>query len=469
MSRIPEMRPGIRKAIDAHPAISEKTLNHQFENLIFQPLSEAVTCQALGLVVVIDALDECERDGNTILQLLSRTRALKPVSLRIFVTSRPELPIRLGFKPMPDGSYEELILQEVAKQTVEHDIRLFLEHELREIREQRSLSSDWPSACQIQALVEQAVPLFISAATACRYIGDERGNPRKCLEQWLVYQKTTASKHNATYLPIMDRLFNEEDVAEKESQATDFRAIVGSIVNLASPLSVVSLARLLRIDKVDICCRLDSLHSVLMIPKREDGPIRLLHLSFRDFLVDTKKKGRPFWINAKETHKTLASQCYKLMSNPQGLRPDMCNLRSPGFLTSEIDEETIASYLPPELQYTCRYWVHHLEQSEGRINDKHWVYFFLQKHFLHWLETMSIIGEAYKCIHMISRLQTLADVRVFYLSYHGQCTDLFRRPMGVWLSYAFCRMQSGLCCGSDPYLNMHYYKSILRPSFWLRK
>ncbi len=125
MSRVPEMRPGIRKAIDAHPAISEKTLNHQFENLIFQPLSEAVMCQALELVVVMDALDECERDGNTILQLLSRTRALKPVSLRIFVTSRPELPIRLGFKPMPDGTYEELILQEVAKQTVEHDIRLF--------------------------------------------------------------------------------------------------------------------------------------------------------------------------------------------------------------------------------------------------------------------------------------------------------------------------------------------------------
>ncbi len=123
-----------------------------------------------------------------------------------------------------------------------------------------------------------------------------------------MYQKTTASKHDATYLLIMDRLFNEEDVAEKESQATDFRAIVGSIVNLASPLSVVSLARLLRIDKGDICCRLDSLHSVLMVPKREDGPIRLLHLSFRDFLVDTKKEGRPFWINAKETHETLASQ-----------------------------------------------------------------------------------------------------------------------------------------------------------------
>jgi hypothetical protein len=113
--------------------------------------------------------------------------------------------------------------------------------------------------------------------------------------------------------------------------------------------------------------------------------------------------------------------------------------------------------------------VHHLEQSEGRIDDKHWVYFFLQKHFLHWLVAMSIIGEAYKCIHMIGRLQALADVRILYMSYYGQCTDVFCRPIEVRLSYAFCRMQSGLRCGSDPYLNMHHYKSILRPSFLLRK
>lgn len=39
----------------------------------------------------MDALDECGRDGDiqAILQLFSRARDLKPVSLRIFVTSKP--------------------------------------------------------------------------------------------------------------------------------------------------------------------------------------------------------------------------------------------------------------------------------------------------------------------------------------------------------------------------------------------
>jgi hypothetical protein len=59
------MRPGIRKAIDTNPAISEKALKDQFEKLILQPLSKAAPHPASELVVVIDALDECERDEDT--------------------------------------------------------------------------------------------------------------------------------------------------------------------------------------------------------------------------------------------------------------------------------------------------------------------------------------------------------------------------------------------------------------------
>jgi len=66
-------------------------LKDQFERLILQPLSETAHLLVLVLFVVMDALDECGRDGDiqAILQLFSRARDLKPVSLRIFVTSKP--------------------------------------------------------------------------------------------------------------------------------------------------------------------------------------------------------------------------------------------------------------------------------------------------------------------------------------------------------------------------------------------
>jgi hypothetical protein len=149
----------------------------------------------------------------------------------------------------------------------------------------RSLPPDWPTKDQIRTLAQMAIPLFIFAATACRYIGDKRDNPKKRLNLVLKYQKT-ASKLDKTYLPILNQLFNDEDEEDKERWASEFREIVGSIIVLESPLSIISLAHLLNIPKDNISCRLDSLHSVLSIPNSEDIPVRLLYLSFRKFLVN---------------------------------------------------------------------------------------------------------------------------------------------------------------------------------------
>jgi hypothetical protein len=102
---------------------------------------------SLSTVVVIDALDECEQeqDIRAVLQLLARTKDLRPMPLRIVVTSRPELHFSLGFKEMPNGTYQDLVLHRVPRSTIEHDIRIFLEHELSEIQKSRDISPDWPA------------------------------------------------------------------------------------------------------------------------------------------------------------------------------------------------------------------------------------------------------------------------------------------------------------------------------------
>ncbi|KAI9775305.1 MAG: hypothetical protein M1839_001289 [Geoglossum umbratile] len=410
MAHVPGLISGIIKTIDADPAISEKALKDQFEKLILQPLSETPYPKDLGLVVVIDALDECERDEDVraILQLLSRANDLKLVSLRVFVTSRPELPIRLGFKQMSDGTYQDLILHRVPEETIQHDMAVF-EHEFAKIREERSLPLEWPGEGSIQTLVRMAIPLFIFAATICRFVGETIGNPRRRLNDILKYETEDMSRLDITYLPVLNPLFAIQSEKEKEKLSKEFREVVGSIVVLESPLSIASLTHLLKIPKEDIRCRLDSLHSVLSIHANEDVPVRLFHLSFRDFLVDPQKKKSPFWVDKKETHERLASKCLELLSSPEGLQQNICKLLNPGTLRSEIDEQTIAICLPPELQYACRYWVHHLDQSDCHIHDGDPTHLFLQKYLLYWLEAMSLIGEMYKCIYMINRLQALAE------------------------------------------------------------
>ncbi|CAN9379535.1 unnamed protein product [Alternaria alternata] len=444
----PGMLPGIRKALDENSTISHKALKDQFEKLILQPLLgiKQARSQAVARVVVIDALDECEREADirAILQLLARTKDISPVPLRIVVTSRPELHIRLGFREMPNGTYQDLVLHEVPRSTIEHDIRLFLEHELGVIRKERMLASDWPAQQQIVALVELAVPLFIYAATVCRYVGSKGSSPTAFLNKVLQYRKATFSQLDRTYLPVLDQLLSEQEEDEKESWLQAFREVVGGVVVLESPLSAVSLARLLQVPQGEIKCQLDFLHSVLSVPNSEDVPIRLLHSSFREFLVDPQKQGKNlFWVDEKSTHKKLASRCLERMSGPSGLHQDMCSLSESGVLRSEIDEGTIASSLSPDLQYACRYWVDHLKQGEQGIVDGDATHLFLQKHLLHWLEAMSLIRESSRCVDLLDSLQALAspsvstvprllhDAKRFVLRFQSVLTDA---PLHIYCS-----------------------------------
>ena len=140
---------------------------------------------------------------------------------------------------MPDGTYKDLILHEVAKQTIKHDLHLFFKHELEKIRTDCSLSLEWPGERDIQTLVRMAVPLFIFAATVCRFVGETRGNPRRRLSDILKYETEDVSTLDMTYLPILGLLFGIQNKREKEKLSREFQEIVGSIVVLESPLSTV--------------------------------------------------------------------------------------------------------------------------------------------------------------------------------------------------------------------------------------
>jgi WD40 repeat protein len=414
----PGMLEGVRQALIQDLDVSQKPLIEQFEKLVLEPLSNMSIQQArartLARVIVIDALDECEleQDARAILRLLSRTKAIQPVPLRIFVTSRPELHIRLGFQEISKGTYQDLVLHEVPRSIIVHDIRLFLEHELGAIRKERGLASDWPTTDQILALVKLAVPLFIYAATVCRYIGTKGSNPIASLNKVLQYRKTNFSQLDLTYLPILNQLLAEQEEDEQETWLQAFQELVGSIVVLESPLSVATLSSFLQIPKEEVKCRLDSLHSVLEIPDDQELPVRILHLSFREFLLDPHKQGtNPFWVDSKSTHTILASRCLALMSTLGALLQDMRNLSVPEDQKSEFDKRTALDSLSLDLRYACRYWVTHLEQSRHEIVDGDAVHLFLQKHLLHWAAAMGVMRESRKCVDSLNKLTGLAGVR----------------------------------------------------------
>lgn len=94
-----------------------------------------------------------------------------------------------------------------------------------------------------------------------------------------------------------------------------FRNVFGIIVTTFDTLSVVSLASLLSVPANSIETALGSLHSVLDVPVETNSPIRLLHPSFRDFLVDEVRCGdERFFIDQNSLHGKLVSSCLEALS-----------------------------------------------------------------------------------------------------------------------------------------------------------
>ncbi|KAM6508444.1 hypothetical protein FALCPG4_018299 [Fusarium falciforme] len=379
----------------------------------------------LPLVVVVDALDECDRDDDIrlIINLFSRTKTMQPQRLRIFVTSRPDIPIRLGFKAVT-GAYQDLVLHEIPQLVIEHDICAFLEHELARIRDDynasvpqdRQLCASWPGQPSTQTLVSMAIPLFIFAATVCRFVADRRcGSPDEQLKDVLRFQtRSQESQLDATYLPILNKLILGLSNKQRDNVLERFREIVGSIVVLASPLSIYALGRILDMSKATIDGQLDMLHSVLSVPSSVEPPVRLLHLSFRDFLLDSEKEGKNlFWVDEKQAHDRMATNCIRVMNSFLGT--DVCSIAKPGTNRFFINPDVINSRLPAEVQYACLYWGYYIEQakmvSDGNGDDDDEnddkVYGFFCHHFLHWVEALSLSGSVSESLSIMKALQFL--------------------------------------------------------------
>ncbi|KAM0475148.1 hypothetical protein ACHAPX_007283, partial [Trichoderma viride] len=413
----------IRNAIEADPGIAGKAMKEQFEKLITQPLEKMAgdSPNPLTVVIVVDAMDECDSDSDTqaLIGLLPQTKQLISVRLKFFVTSRPEYLIRLKFSNI-SGTYQDLVLHQVDERVIENDISTFLKYELSRTRDDHNrltshdkpLSLDWPGQTNLQILTKMAIPLFIFAKTVCRFISDDKlGHPEKQLKKILEYQtRSHISKLDATYSPVLDRLVVDLSKSDKDDVIREFREVIGSIVVLSRPLSTACLSNLLRIDKEDIHNRLKLLHSVLDIPSDAKAPVKLFHLSFRDFLVDPKNRDEnPFWVDEAKTHEKLTTNCIQLLSESDKLKKDICGLQMLGKHRIDIEKQTIENCLPPEVQYACLYWVYHMKGSQVMLHDGHQAYRFLQCHFLHWLEALSLIGRISESIGLIDELQTVVD------------------------------------------------------------
>ncbi|KAH9203212.1 hypothetical protein DL95DRAFT_399572, partial [Leptodontidium sp. 2 PMI_412] len=389
--------------------IATLALSEQWHQLVLSPLSKLECISPISYILVIDALDECEddRDVRIILQLLAEARASSSVHLRIFLTSRPEIPIRHGICAIPEAEHQDFVLHNIQPSIVDHDIALFLRYELAILRQEMTLDADWPGEVILSQLVLYACGLFIWASTACRFIRDGKLVARTRLDKLLKGSSSTITapeKHlNEIYLTVLQHTMPSDSPDEEKEQICQMlKHTLGSLVVLLSPLSASSLSRLLQLSREDVNLTFNDLHAILDIPNDPTRQLRLHHPSFRDFLLHKDRCG-DFWVDEKVAHQILAAGCIQLMS--QTLKKDICEMHAPGSQASQVESSRLQESLPPEVQYACLYWVQHLQRTGYQVLDGEEAHRFLQAHLLHWLEALGWIGKTSEGIQAILALE----------------------------------------------------------------
>ena len=425
----PALKGSICKAIQSDPEIGNKSMVDQWNQLIFQPLS------VLGgspetfstIMIVIDALHECggpkvKEDIDLILQLLVEAKNLANVRLRVYITSRPDDHICDSFKHISLEVYRHFALYDVAKSIVDNDISALFRHKFEDLRkERRGLHDNWLGEENIKLLTQRADGLFIYAATASLYIKGSRREKTKPKDRFLqVLQGKGFDNLDKMYTQILLQSVIDGEDRKNNDLHSEIKRVLRVIVTSFELVSAKVLRELCStIDLETVWIRLESLQSVLVVPESEDAPIRILHPSFRDFLLD---KGRcsdnHFWIDDKDAHRDIFNSSMGLMSSdpPTGLRRDICGMHQPDTEVGKIESSKLDSYLPLHTQYACRYWVDHLAQlqtsqrEEAGLCDNGQVYQFLQVHLLHWLEALAWIGKTSEGILAILSLEAQIQV-----------------------------------------------------------
>ena len=419
-NKSPHFKDRVCEAISSNGDFLRQGLRNQWEELIIGPLSKTKLVPRLTINFVIDALDECGSDDDIrlILQLLVEVKDLSAVNLGVFVTSRPEIAIRLGFEKMPEIIHQNLDLRDIPPQIIERDIALFLRQEFGRISQEHKLH-DWPNQDEIQALVQRANGLFIYAATVCGFVEDENWNPK---ERLLEILRGRSAKVGGTVQ--LDEMYSEVlrcalTKGRREGEVIKlcdrFKQIVGSIVTLSDILSVSALANLLNIPTESVELALGNLHSVLDIPSDAEAPIRLLHPSFHDFVSDEGRcEDLRFHVEKASLHSRLLISCLRVMS--MGLKRNVCNLQMPGSSPHEVQRETLFRLLPRHVQYACQYWVEHLAGARSEqwshlgLCDGGIVHEFFQRYYLYWLEAMSLLSKVSDAVLMVAKVGGMLKV-----------------------------------------------------------
>lgn len=412
-----DYRASLLNILQDHPDLVEYPVERQFKFLVERPL---LNTQATGppFVLVIDALDECA-DAEAVTELLKKLLSIsRNLSVKFFLTSRPERHILTQFNSPQSDLHRILRLHDIEQDLVEADLFLYLTKRLDNIRStsNRIIPPNWPTCRDVDILTRRAGKLFIYAFTAVKYIEDEDPVDRlKTLTG--VTNEDNKPFHwdlDKMYILVLSAALDTMKRRKREIEMT--KRILGAIIATREPLYLSDIARLLCVPPRDIRVNIDRLHAVINVPLCEDGVISTFHASFVDFLTTPGRAPENMMIAMSGAHRDLANGCLQIMNTDLHFNIADCKT---SYLPNS--KQTLAT-IPAPLKYSCLHWAHHISAADDAASILPHLEKVLVEKFLFWLEVLSVLGMGGLTSSIVLRALTV-EATVSYI-YTFQCEKL---------------------------------------------
>ncbi|KAF8322326.1 uncharacterized protein EI90DRAFT_3001258 [Cantharellus anzutake] len=461
-SRDTDYRTFIISALRKDPTLSTAPFTMQFQELVASPLLHMRWRPSRPMVVIIDALDECDEEAyQPLAKILCEEVPKLPSSIKFFVTSRH---VDLVNRSLSRHFPIDHLTIDLLDDTNMHDCAAYIEFQLQELKKWHPDLShklqDEDSA--VQEIRERAGGLFIWISTIFRYMKKPRKNPMRTLESLL---DTGTKRSKVSTEKMMDDLYTrilKKFDWEDEDFAHDYPIVMGAIFVAQQPLSITAWDAILSpFLNSSVEYALAELAPLLSGVEDSHIPVRILHQFFRDFIVD---RINPQTISSHFTPITVGVENARVaLRCTEILNKDLCSVNGLGLIENLSEKDEMLRIPPKELsehfRYACHHIVHHLsgvqEQPEELAGP---VSVFLSQEATRWVEI---------CVRMenyisISLLPEWAKLAVDHRAVSTLAEVLTQLP---WNLGFFSRFQEAYEAANDSVVLCRYLFSVDSSSY----
>ncbi|CVK96738.1 related to vegetatible incompatibility protein HET-E-1 [Fusarium mangiferae] len=368
-----------------------------------------------GVLLIVDALDECSTDQEKLLDLIIRSNNVKWI-----VTSRnwPEI------EQVLDRSTQKVRLHlELNQDSISRAVLAFIEWKVEELTEKKGYDAQCKSDVK-SYLADNADGTLLWVALVCRGLSELKVI-RNC------HTRQVLEEFPKGLEPLYERMMGHINLSRDKKICKEILALASVVYR---PVTLTELKTLLGsqykdedgdLKEVVSCCG-----SFLTL--RGDA-IYFLHQSAKDFLVK-KALHQISPSGLAYQHELIFERSLQALS--ETLKRDICQLGHPGFDINDISPEDLEPL--DSIRYSCVYWVDHLRDSEPtRLSDSLReggdIDLFIQNKYLYWLESLGLLGSTVEGVKAMYKLEDLAirfsapvsvtellqDARRFILAHKG--------------------------------------------------